>query len=519
MKKILLLALGLTLCAEAGAYGILHAASDQPKQGGTLTLAIRRDLLLANPFVNVRSTQGRIMDLLYDPLLGLDNQGKLQPSLAESWEVSKDGRVVTFKLRKGIKFHNGQEMTAEDVKFSINYSRNPKNGAQGFPELAPVENVEAPDRYTFKIFLKGPSPALLYSLTALRAFPVVPKGSVAEGVDKIPSFPPGTGPFKFVEWKRQQHLILERYDNFWGPKAYLDRLVMKPIQEDAVRLTALRAGDVDFVERAPLEWVKQIAEGKLKGIRYAPAKYAEFEGIEFNVAVPPFNNKKLRLAVTHAVNKREIFDAAFMGFGELTDQKYPKGHDWYFEGLPVPSYNPDRARALLKEAGYRGEVLEFLVQSSLIEQAGAAALQAQLKRIGMNISIRPVDEGDYRSRPRKGDYTFRFDGGTLYPDPLMAYGELHCEPDLSKRAQNTAGYCNKEMDAWIDRAERNADPEERRALVRKIVAKALEDIPEIYLGYVPQFYALRDHVKGFETDSDANFRWWGGGLSHTWLDK
>lgn len=518
MKKLfVILAVGAFM--GIALHGSLRGASDQPKDGGTMTLAIRSDLLLTNPFVNMRSTQGRILDLLFDPLLGLDGRGRLQPHLAEAWETSREGKVLTFKLRRGVKFHNGQEMTAEDVKFSINYSRNPKNGAQGFPELAPVENVEAPDRYTLRIILKETSPAFIYSLTALRAFPVTPKDSVAEGVDKINAFPPGTGPYKFVEWKPQQQIVFERFPDFWGTKPHIDRLVMKPNRDDTVRFTALRAGDVDFIERAPLEWVKQIVEGKIKGVRYAAAQHAELRGIEFNVAVAPFNNKKLRQAVVQAVNKEELFQAAFMGLGEVTDQRYPKGHDWYFEGLHTPPYDPEKARALLKEAGYKGETIDFLVHSSAVDQAKATALQAQLKRIGMNMRIKLVDTGQYRSLPRKGEYAFRFDGGTLYPDPLMAYGEYRCEPDLSKRAQNTSGYCNKEMDAWIEKAEKEANPETRRELVRKIVARWIEDMPEIQVGYAPQFYAHRDHVKGFTTDSDANMRWWGGGLTRAWLDK
>lgn len=517
MRRWFIVGLSLALLL-AGAVRS-QAASDRPKPGGTLTMGIRSDLLLTNPFVNVRSTQGRVLDLLFDPLLGLDAKGKIQPHLAESWEVSNDGKAYTFRLRRGIKFHNDQEMTAEDIKFSISYSINPKNGAQGFAELATAERAEVVDRYTVRIFLKKPNPAFLASLTAIRAFPVVPKDSVPEGVDKVSAFPPGTGPYKFAEWKPQQRIVLERFDQHWGHKSYIDRLVMKPIRDDTIRFTALRTGDVDLIERAPLEWVKQIAEGKVKGTSYAAAQHAELRGIEFNVAAPPFNNKKLRHAVAYAVNKQELFNAAFMAFGELTEQKYPKGHEWYFEGVPVPSYNPEKARALLKEAGYQGETIEFLVHSSLTDQAKATALQAQLKKVGMSMRIKLVDTGQYRSLPRKGEYSFRFDGGTLYPDPIMAYGELRCEPDLTKRANNTAGYCDKEMDALIDKGEKEANPERRHALFRQIVAKALDDLPEIYLGFVPQFFGVRDHVKNFATDSDANFRWWGGGLNHAWLDK
>lgn len=518
MKYLSIFALNLALLL--GFLPSLQSASDRPKQGGTLTLGIRTDLLLSNPFVNQRSTQGRIMDLTFEPLLGIDLRGKIQPGLAESWEVSRDGKVYTFRLRNGVQYHNGQELTAEDVKFSIDYVLNPKNGSMGFLQLVSVERAEVIERHTLRVFMKNFSPGFLPSLTGLAAFPVVPKGSVQEGIDKITAFPPGTGPFRFVEWKPQQRVVLERFNDYWGHKAFVERIVLRPIRDDTVRFTALRTGEVDMIERAPMEWVKQIAESKIAGVRYAAAQHAEFYGLKFNVAAPPFNNKKLRQVVAHAVDKRELLQAAFMGFGEPTDQRYPRGHEWYLEGVPAPSYDLDKARSLLKEAGYRGETVELLVQSSLMEQAQGTALQAQLKKVGMSVKLVLVDTGEYRVRTRSGDFQFYFSGGGVYPDPSRSYSaELKCGPDLKKRSLNTPGYCNKDMEALLDDAEKEVNPEKRRALFKQIVAKVVEDIPELSLGYVPQFFALRDTVKGFSTDSDGNFRWWGGGLNHAWLDK
>jgi ABC-type transport system substrate-binding protein len=137
----------------------------------------------------------------------------------------------------------------------------------------------------------------------------------------------------------------------------------------------------------------------------------------------------------------------------------------------------------------------------------------------MNVKLVLVDTGEYRARPRKGEFAFRFDGGSADPDPMMAYGELRCEQDLKKRANNTPGYCDKEMDALIENAEKEINPENRKALFREIVAKILEDLPGLSVGFAPQFFAHRDVVKNFTTDSDANFRWWGGGLNYTWLDR
>jgi peptide/nickel transport system substrate-binding protein len=482
-------------------------------------MGVRSDLQLTSPFSNVRSTQGRLLDLMFEPLLGLDTKGNIQPNLAESWESSRDGRTYTFRLRKGVKFHNGQEMTAEDVKFAVDFVMNPKNAAAGFVEMAAVEKAETPDRYTVVLAMKKTVPSFLASLTALRSFPVVPKGSVKEGIHKIGEFPPGTGPFKFVEWQPRQKIVLERYDDYWGHKAFLDRLIFRPIRDDTIRFNALRTGEVDIVERAPLEWIQQIAGNKVKGILYAAASYAEFRGVEFNVAAPPFNNKKLRQAVAYAMDKKEILQAAHFGFGEVADQKYPKGHAWYFEGLPSITTDLDKARALLKEVGYKGEAVEFLVEPTGPRETEAAVLQAQLKRIGMNVKLTVLEAGAYRTRQRTGEYGFKFDSGGLYPDPYLAYLELKCEPDLKNRATNTTGYCDKEMDKLLEQAEREVQPDKRRAILSRVVAKIQDDLPELYIGYVPQFHPYRDHVKDFTTDSDANFRFWGGGLNHTWLQK
>jgi peptide/nickel transport system substrate-binding protein len=173
----------------------------------------------------------------------------------------------------------------------------------------------------------------------------------------------------------------------------------------------------------------------------------------------------------------------------------------------------------LKDAGYHGETVELLVHSSLTDQVKATVLQAQLKKIGMAVKLVLVDTGEYRDRPRRGDFQLYFSGGSVYPDPGRTYSELKCGPDLKKRSLNTPGYCDKEMDALLDAAEKEVNPEKRKALYKQIVGKVVADVPEVYLGYIPQFFALRDYVKGFTTDSDGNFGWWGGGLNYTWLDK
>jgi len=516
MKRFLLVVLSLGMWM--GLWAPLESAAVDPKRGGTLTMGIRRDLEMMNPLVRTRSTEQSIRDLMFESLVGLDLKGNIQPNLATSWEISQGGRVYTFHLRKGVKFHNGKEMTAKDAMYAVNYSMNPKNATYGFIKLSTVERIEIPDRYTLKIYLKRPSLSFLSSLSNIQAFSVIPEGSLQEGVSRPTEFPPGTGPFKFVEWKPRQRIIFDRFDDYWGHKAFVDRVILRPIRNNTVRFTALRAGDVDIIERTPHEWVKQVTSGKLKGIGYVQAPHAGYRQMVFNVVDPPFNSKELRQAVTHAIDRKEILEAAYFGFGEPTDQLYPKGHAWYIDGLSSLSHDPNKARALLKKAGYKGEIIEIMVQKG--EEAEPTTLQAQLKRVGMNINLRVLDAGAVHSLHRKGEFAFFFGGGSFKVDPWPTYGtEFICEPDLKKRSNNAAGYCNKEMDVLIKKAEAERDLVKRRALFKQIVAKVLEDVPELPLFFVPRFFTFRKNVKGFTSDSRGSFRWWGGGLSHAWLDK
>ena len=516
MKRFAIL--GFAVCALTMP---LNAASVQPKRGGTITLAISRDMTVMNPLVDTSSTQRRIRDLIFEPLLGIDPQGNLQARLAESWESAPDGKRYIFRLRKGVKFHNDQEMTAEDVKFAVDYSLNPKNGARGFALLSPIDRITALDRYTVEMVMKRPTPRFLYLLTEITPFSVIPNGSVSEGMRNPAKFPPGTGPFRFVEWQPQQRIILERFDNYWGPKALVDKAVLRVINDITVRFTALRAGDVDIVERAAYEWIKEIADNKVKGLNFVQSRYAAGRAIEFNVVDPPFNNKKLRLAVAHALDRKEFLHAAYFGFGEPSDQRYPKGHKWYIEGAPAPAYDLNRARSLLKEAGYKGEAIEIMGNLGEQAEVEAAVIQSQLRKIGMNIQIRMLDRGAAFDMRRKGQYAFKLaGGGTVGPDPVDAYLPIHvCEPDPRNRNQNETGYCDKEMDVLLQRAYTEHDPNKLRELLKRVVEKINDDVPELSVGFAPRFFAVRDFVKGFTTTHDGEFQWSGGGLSQTWLDK
>jgi peptide/nickel transport system substrate-binding protein len=518
MRRNLWLVLTLTVALLFTGATLVGQAWGQPKQGGTLSLGIGKDLSTMNPLVRTMSTDQSIRELIYESLLTLDAKGEIQPLLAESYETSKDGKTYTFHLRKGVKFHNGREMSAEDVKYAIDYTLDPKNGAYGRSRLELVKGVEAPDPFTLKIQLKGRSAAFLSALSDIKAFSVIPKGSISS--IKPRAYPAGTGPFRFTEWQTKQHIVFEKNADYWGQKPYLDKVILRPIRNGTVRFTALRAGDVDIIERTPYEWARQVLSGKFKEFGTAEAATSGYRAMFFNVVDGPFSNKKMRLAVAYGMDKKKILEAAFFGFGETADQKYPKGHFWYMNGIPAPSFDPAKAKKYLEESGYKGEKIIMKIEQNDSVEAMSAAFQAQMKQIGMNIELAVFEYGARRAQIRAWDTTLDMVGGGYYTDPISTYRSQFTCQDPKKRASNWSGFCSQEVQDLFEKLDFELNTDQRKKILTRVITILSDEIPVIPIGFVPRYFAHRQYVKGFSTDSSGGrFVWGGGGLMKTWLDK
>ena len=223
------------------AGGWLEGA-ESPRYGGRLVFGVVRDISGLNPFVRTRSTNKYVRQIAYETLLDYDEKGQLAPALAESWSVSPDSRLYTIRLRRGVKFHNGEELTAEDVKWSAEYAKDPKNAATGVNFLAKVQTVSAKDKFTVEFLLKEPQAIFLNLLASMEAsFPVLPKGSVPAAQSNLSSPPPGTGPFEFKEYKTAREMVFVRHKNYWQKGVpYLDELVLKPVEDEQVRFASDR---------------------------------------------------------------------------------------------------------------------------------------------------------------------------------------------------------------------------------------------------------------------------------------
>jgi peptide/nickel transport system substrate-binding protein len=494
----------------------------KPKYGGTLSFGIERDISTLNPFVLMRSTDLYVRSLIYESLLDEDLKGNIIAGLAESWNVSKDGLRYTFKLRRGVKFHNGQEVTAEDVKWCADYAMEPKNGSEGFIYLRGVNAVRAVDRTTVEFTLKQPRAVFLSYMATLRPFPVVPKGSVPAASDKIDNFPPGTGPFRFKEWKRLAQVVFTRNNDYWQRGVpYLDQVIVKIAEDPTVRFTALRAGDLDMIERTPHAFVQKVDSGEVRNIKSTAARFGGFRRIVFNVADAPFNNRKLREAVSYALDRKQFIQAAFWGYGTPVQQRIPAGNPWHVK-LPERERDLAKVKALLKEAGVGDDfAMEILGRKGV--EAEQQILQQQLQSAGIKVKLLVLEGAAYRQQQRRGEFQAVLFGGDLPSDPADAYGpEYACDEEsvqAKKRAMNMAGYCNKDLDRLLAQADSVTDQKKRRELYSRAIKIIHDEVPDLPLAYVPRFFTYHEKFKGFLTDADGRFNGTTFGLSRIWMER
>jgi ABC-type transport system substrate-binding protein len=516
--KRLFFAVSLLTCFLAAGFS---EGAETPRSGGRLVFGLSRDISGLNPFVRTRSTNKYVRQVAYETLLDYDEQDQLVPALAESWTISSDSRVYTIRVRRGVKFHNGEELTAEDVKWSAEYAIDPKNAATGVNFLERVQTVNVKDKFTVEFVLKEPQAIFVNLLASIEAsFPVLPKGSVPPAQSNLPSPPPGTGPFEFKEYKSAREMVFVRNRNYWQKGIpYLDELVIKPIEDEQVRFAALRAGDVNMIERTAYAFVKKIRSGEFPEIRMTEAEYAGFRRLIFNVANSPFNNLKLRQAVLYALDKKSYIDAAFWGLGEPTNQAIPKDNRWHVK-LPDVKRDLGKVKTLLKEAGV-GPNFEVEILARKGEEAETQVIQEQLTSAGIKTKAAVLESAAREARTRRGDFMIVLSGLDVPNEPGDDYPtEYGCNEEeviAKRRGQNQAGFCNKEFDRLMAEAAKIQDPKKRYERYAKAISIIHEEMPDMALAFVPRYFTHQSKVRGFKTDSKGRINMVSAGLSRVWL--
>ncbi len=494
MKKLLLTAsIVALLCAAPLAPA---AVADDIKQGGAMTVTFKDDISTLDPAIGYDWKNWSMIKSVFDGLLDYKpGTTEIIPDLAESFEVSPDGLAYTFHLRHGVKFHNGREMKAADVKYSLERTCNPDTqspgagyyGAiKGFDEFQKdkkdLAGITTPDDYTVKIELAHPDATMLH-LMALNFSFVVPKEAVNADFGKHPV---GTGAFKVTEWTSGQKIVFERNTDYYNKGLpHLDKITFEIGQEPVVALLRLQKGEVDIA-----------------GDGIPPAKYAEVVGapdakdmvtivdqlqtgyVSMNVNIPPFDKVEVRQAVNMAINKDRIVKL-INNRAVPANQPLPPAMPGYDKSYKGYAYDPEGAKALLAKAGVPKINTDLYVQNVDPNPRIAQAIQQDLSKVGITANLKSLDQGNVIAAGGKKDGApMIWSGGMAwiadFPDPSNFYTAILGCGGAVDGGWNWAWYCNKDLDARADKANAMTDPAQadaRAAEWGKIFVDVMKDAP------------------------------------------
>lgn len=433
----------------------------------TSALAARTDLVLGIPLEppHLDPTAGAaaaIDEVLYanvfEGLTRIGENGEVLPALAESWTISDDGKIYTFKLHAGVKFHDGSDFDADDVKFSLDRARDEKSVNAQKALFAAIDQVEAVDPTTVKVTLKNPQGGFLYNMGWGDAVIVAP-----ETAETNKEKPVGTGPFKFANWAKGSSITIEKNPAYWGTPASLDKAEFRIIPDPAASTAALLAGDVQAFPFFPAPEAKsQIeADPRFKVV------IGSTEGetiLSINNKKPPFDQLKVRQAISYAIDRQAIIDGAMFGLGTPIGSHFAPHNPAYTDLTSVYPHDVEKAKALLKEAGFENGIKATLkLPPPTYARRGGEIIASQLREVGIDLQIIPVEWADWLQQVFK-DKNFDL---TIVS---------HTEPndiDIYSRKDYYFGYDNPAFDAVIKELDVTSDEAKRKELygqTQKILA-------------------------------------------------
>ncbi|MFV0256871.1 MAG: ABC transporter substrate-binding protein [Acidimicrobiales bacterium] len=353
---------------------------------GTLRISYTVGPSRFDPHKATSSYDNTSLFLTYDRLIHQSPSAEAVPGLAESWEFAEDGSYLELKLRTGVTFHDGEAFNAEAVKANIERAKTVEGSAVA-PELAVIDTVEVVDESTVRLMLNGPAGSLPLVLSDRAGMMVSP---AAFDDPKLVNQPAGAGMYQVTEYRQDDTIIYERYENYWDPEAAAAAKIEYLIQPDAnTRLNAITTGQIDWTLVDPI----QVADAEAAGLVIDPTPSLAFLHLQLNRSFEPFQDERVRKALNHAIDNEGIVQTVLLGYGDLNDQSFP---EWYFAfdpttGTEVYDYNPDTARQLLTEAGYAdGFSFEVLVPTIPIYQELYQAMQPMMAAVGIEMTLRSV---------------------------------------------------------------------------------------------------------------------------------
>jgi peptide/nickel transport system substrate-binding protein len=449
------------------------------------------------PVLATDNASHSISGLIFNGLVKYDRDLNIVGDLAESWDISKDGLVITFHLRKGIRWHDGQPFTAEDVLFTYRLTIDPKTPTAYAGDFLKVKKAEVLDSHTFRVTYDKPfAPALMSWGSS-----VMPR-HLLEGTDVTKSplarHPIGTGPYRFKEWKTGQKIVLVYNPDYFEGRPFLDGRVMRIIPDMATMFLELRARGIDQMGLTPLQYTRQTENPYFRN-HFRKYRYLSFSYtyLGFNLQNPMFADRKVRQALACAVNKEELIDGVLLGLGKEASGPFKPGTWQYNADVKRYPYNPKKALGLLAEAGWRdtdgdgildrkGQRFEFELlvnQGNEVRAKTAEIVQRRLAEVGISVKIRVIEWAAFiKEFINKRRFDAVILGWTIPMDPDL-YDVWHSSK-TGPSELNFISYKNEEVDILLERGRSTFDRAERKRCYDRIQEIMAEDQPYIFL-YVP----------------------------------
>ena len=457
-------------------------AADHPNE---ITVGIAQDLDESlDPHKAVAAGTKEVMFNVFEGLMKPTPEGDLIPAVAEKYEISDDQLTYTFTIRDGIKFHNGDPVTAEDVGESLARCKNGGDGIFEVEAFSNIQHIETADSRSISITLGEPDSEFLSYLTAA----VLPAGY--DGQDTAPV---GTGPFKFVSRAAQDNIVLERFDDYWGEKAYLDKVTYKIIENADSILMSLQSGAVDLFAHLTSTQVAQlgdefnIEEGTMNLV----------QAMYLNHAEKPFDDVRVRQALCYAIDRQQILDLAFDGYGSLIGSSmYPAFGKYFDDSLTnYYTYDVEKAKALLADAGYPdGFAMTITVPSNYQPHLDTAqVIVEQLKQVGITAEILPVTWESWLNDTYMGR---QFQATVVGVDASTMTARALLERFTSTAGNNFINYNNAEYDAIFQAALAAADDAAQTAAYKQAEANLTENAANVYIQDLADLVAIRKGLTG-----------------------
>jgi peptide/nickel transport system substrate-binding protein len=419
---------------------------------------------------------------------------EIEPDLAVSWSVSKDGKAYTFNLRKGVKWHKGfGEFTAKDVKYSIERTLDPKTKSPNAGDFSLVERVDAVDNHTVTIRLKEPYAPFLTVTLPYRAGWILSQAAVEKLGPDYGLNPIGTGPFVFERYIPGTEVVLSANKEYYAGPSKLDRVVFKPIAEETVAEIALERGDIDIMYfRSPEVYQRLKAN---KGIVVEEKTGPGIYSLVFNLQEKPFGDPRVRKAIHHAINKEQIARQILGGIAIKATNVLPPTFMSYSEAVPQYEYSPEKAKQLLREAGFAAGLKITMHYSQLSPwPLVVPVVQEDLRKVGIDVEVKGIEHASLMSFIMSRKHSFAVQPMLRPPDPdMIFYLMFH-----SKGTFNSTGY--KSQDENIEKARMEMSPQKRKAIYVQLQKSIVEDSPTVPLFYLKVLVARKPYVKGHPVD-------------------